>query len=195
MEEYYLLKDELQDQLKNAKHALKIEKQLKSQAINKSDRSHNEKLTRIEQENNLFLRQLYALQEELEGYYIKDKHPINYQNKKIYGADERIKQQLSYRLGTVIIEKSKSFSGMIFLPITLLSVKKAFNAEKKGQINTLPPLNSYADKHDAQRIKKHLSYRLGHATILTMKSPFGLVKLPFILRKVYREFKKESENV
>lgn len=53
----------------------------------------------------------------------------------------------------------------------------------------LPPIESYADAYEVPRVKKHLSYRLGEAAIKSMKSPFGIFKLPFALKSAHNDFK------
>jgi len=141
-----------------------------------------------EQENELLLTQLHSVQEELEKYYLENKGLK--EKKRYYGAAERVKSGLSYRLGMEIAEKSKSLSGLITLPFALRAVKKEYELEKLKQEETLPPIESYADAYDAQRVKKHLTYELGQTTIEMMGKPFGLLRLPFALlstRKKWRQ--------
>jgi hypothetical protein len=95
-----------------------------------------------------------------------------------------------------MIERSKSFFGLVFLPFSLLKIRATFKKEfKKKQAKKLPPIHTYADTYEAERVKEHLSYRLGQATIQSMKSPFGVFRLPFALRQVYREYKESRKNV
>lgn len=148
-------------------------------------------------ENQFLLEQLHQAQEELEKYYfeikeLKNKKTVIGNEERHYGAAERVKQQLSYRLGTKMIEDSKSFGGICGLPFTLYSEIKKFREEQKSQ-KKLTPLHKYADAHEAERVKKHLSYRLGQTMIETMKSPFGILKLPFAIKKVHTDYKKERQ--
>lgn len=148
-------------------------------------------------ENQFLLEQLHQAQEELEKYYfeikeLKNKKTVISNEERYYGAAERVKQQLSYRLGSKMIEDSKSFGGICSLPFTLYAEIKKFRTEKKTQ-KKLPPLHTYADAYEAERVKKHLSYRLGQTMIETMKSPFGILKLPFAIKKAHTDYKKERQ--
>jgi len=159
-------------------------------------KKENEKNTLFLKENDLLLLQLMSVQEELEKYYLENKSLKNQleEKKRYYGASDRIKQQLSYRLGATMIEKSKSIRGIISLPFTLLKVHSQYKKEMKDRKNQpkLPLIHTYADYYEAERVKKHLSYRLGQAMVNTLKgNPFGIFILPFKLRAIYKEFKRE----
>ena len=179
-------KDLLSLELKNNKQEF-IEKEI---ALRET---FEQSIQRKEDENSELLIQFMNVQEELEKYYLelqtlkKSKKEI----KRYYGAAERIKHQLSYRLGQNMIEKSKSFFGIMGLPFTLIQVyiqyKEDINKREK-----LPKIDTYSDAYDAQRVKKHLSYMLGQTMIKTMKNPLGLFILPFSLKKTYEKFKQQD---
>ena len=115
--------------------------------------------------------------------------------KKYYGAGERVRQQLGYRLGIKMIEESKSIGGILLLPFSLRGVYKEYKKEMKENANKkLPPIEKYADACEAERVKKHLAYRLGEAMIESMRSPLGIFTLPFALKKAHKEFKKARAN-
>ena len=149
-------------------------------------------------ENELLLSQLMSVQEELESYYLENEKLKQRIKKSIevkhYGAGERIKQQLSYRLGAVMIDHSHSFGGFISMPLALMKEQKKFKSELKKKIK-LPAIESYADAYDAARLKKHLSYRLGEVMVESSKSTFGFLKLPWTLRRAYVEYAKGKNNV
>ena len=149
-------------------------------------------------ENELLLTQLMSVQEELEKYYLENE-ALKEKKKEVkrhYGAAQRVKQQLSYRLGSKMIEESKSFGGILGMPFSLRTVYKEYKKDMKERADKkLPPIESYADAYEVPRIKKHLSYKLGEATIKSMKSPFGIFKLPFALKKAHREYKEGKVNV
>jgi hypothetical protein len=181
---------------------LQKEKQDVSQLREKLKKVENEKLSKdakqlkeLEEENELLLAQLHSVQEELERQYLKN---VEQQKKKesqrYYGAADRIKQQLSYRLGAKMIEDSKSSGGVILMPFTLYGEVKRYRKEQKTR-QKLPPIHKYADAYEAERVKKHLSYKLGSAMVESMKSPFGVFKLPFALKTAHKEYKKEKSNV
>ena len=146
-------------------------------------------------ENEELLTQLMSVQEELEKYYLENKRLKEKEKEKqrYYGAAERIKNQLSYRLGAKMIESSKSFFGIISLPFSLIAVVLEYKRDMKARKGKkLPPIASYADAYDAERVKGHLSYMLGQTMIKTMKHPLGIFILPFKLRSTYQTFKKNK---
>lgn len=214
LEKYYIEKKHIEEQLKHTGNELdkiktkysEIERQKeelskKVQELQKQTvQNDTPKTKELEEENKLLLEQLHHVQEELEKFYLqnielkkKNDTPNVQRKKQYYGASERIKQQLSYRLGALMIEKSKSFGGVLTLPFALYGETKKFRAEKASCQEKLPPLHTYADAYDAERIKKHLSYRLGQAMIYSMKSPLGIFKVPFALKKAHVEYKKERK--
>ncbi len=158
----------------------------------------------MQQENELILLQLHQVQEELERYYLENqqlkqrvpqllsnqniaKHPRRY-----YGAADRVKRQLSYRLGALMISRSNSFSGWLGMPTALLSEARRYKQDKLSREGEkLPPLSQYADVHEGERVKRHLSYRLGATLLANYRSPIGWVKLPWLMRQQVREFKRE----
>ena len=85
-------------------------RQKELQELEKSKTSENEEL----------LTQLMSVQEELEKYYLENRRlkEKKQEVKRYYGAAERVKQQLSYRLGAKMIEESKSFGGILTMPFS-----------------------------------------------------------------------------
>ncbi|MBF7066663.1 hypothetical protein IY885_00020, partial [Campylobacter volucris] len=65
---------------------------------------------------------------------------------------------------------------------------------KKDLSLKLPSLESYPDYQEAIKLKNHLSYKLGQALIKANKTWYGggYIKLPFEIRKLRKEFKKEK---
>ncbi|WP_157978183.1 hypothetical protein [Helicobacter burdigaliensis] len=88
-------------------------------------------------------------------------------------ATQRIKNQLSYKLGVALINNSKSLLGYIRMPYVLSYIKETHQKEQelyKQSITQnpnlkLPPLESYPDYEEAIKIKNHLTYKLGEALI------------------------------
>lgn len=116
------------------------------------------------------------------------------QSKPIYGACERVKNFLSYRLGKALVESKNPFL-FIILPLRLLFIVYSFKKEEKMYKKLAVfnpnfqklPLEQYADYEEALKIKEHLSYKLG---TLMLKNPFTFI---FNVFNVYRDFKKERE--
>ena len=115
-----------------------------------------------------------------------------------YGtAKARIQDQLSYKLGQAMIVNSKSISGCLLMPITLLSIaiahkqsKKIYQEKiKKDPSLKLPPIERYPDYKEAVKIKSYFSYKLGQILILHCKNPLILLKLPYQIAKEYKKIK------
>jgi len=179
-----------QNQTQKEKEELSKKLQQESKRVQETQKSKE-----IEEENKLLLEQLHLVQEELERYYLENQKLKTNQKPtrpRLYGAAERVKQQLSYRLGARMIEDSKTFTGTLAIPFTLYDEVQKFREEKKAQ-KKLPPIQTYADAYDAERVKKHLSYRLGQAMIQSIESPYGVFKLPSALKGAYNEYKSSRK--
>lgn len=118
------------------------------------------------------LQMLDRILENPEQYYIDT-------CQKPLGAADRVKNQLSYKLGSQIL-KAKSPIKILKLPFTLISIIKEHKFEQrvlsilyKQNPSLKPlPLESYGDYYKALKYKEHLSYKLGQALI---KNPFSFV--------------------
>lgn len=168
----------------------------KIEAAEKIAASNAQKLKELTQENGLLLSQLHQVQEELERYYLENKHlKAKLAPKKLYGAADRVKRQLSYRLGATMIQHSRSLGGWLSMPWALIDEVRAFRKERAaGARQKLPPIHTYADAHKAERVKRHLSYRLGQTMLKHANSPLGWLKLPFALRREVNDFRKWREE-
>jgi hypothetical protein len=170
------------------------------------DNNSEVKIKNLEEENELLLLQLHQVQEELERYFLElksiksgnfsDVDSFSYPQYRDstprgpYGAGGRIQGQLSYRLGRVLISQTRSFKGWISLPWALRKVIRDFRVEKSsGSNEKLPPIESYADAYDADRVRQHLSFRLGSVLIQRSRSPIGWMILPWALLKTIKDFR------
>ncbi|MBR8634527.1 glycosyltransferase family 2 protein [Campylobacter jejuni] len=123
-----------------------------------------------------------------------DEYYYNITNKPL-GAVNKIKDQLSYKIGFCIV-KNKNILDFIVLPIKLLSVltKHYFEKKVKNVIYKMQPelkskpIEEYADYYEALKIRKHLSYKLGKEIL---KHPFTFI---FKIRTIYKEYKKDAKN-
>ena len=146
----------------------------------------------IDKKTSELLNELHKVQELVEKYYLEnEKQKTKLQEKKYYGAGQRIKNQLSYRVGAHLVKSSHSFFGMLFLPITFFGVMSEYKEYmKERKTKKLPPIEKYSDYYDALRVQNHLSYLLGQTVVNTLKkNPFSIVILPFRLFKTYSYFK------
>jgi hypothetical protein len=160
----------------------------------KLQKTSEPKIKELEEEIDLILTQLHQVQEELERYYLENqdlKKKLPQPQTKPYGAAQRIQKRLSYRLGAVMIANSRSLTGWFRMPFALASEARAYRADKHARGDQkLPPIHTYADASDAERYKKHLSYRLGEVFIKYIKTPWGWLVLPFVIRGTIKNFKE-----
>lgn len=180
--------NESQKQIAN----LENDKQNAKQALEKSQKQiekHKQELPKLEQENQVLLKQLHIVQEELERYYNQAHNIQSEKTSLLYGAAERVKQDLPYRLGATMIQQSKSLKGLLSLPFTLKKIYREFQP-----IENLPDIASYQDAFEAEKVKRHLSYRLGRIWIKNIGNPIRVIYLPIALTKEVCGFKKNNKK-
>ena len=93
-------------------------------------------------------------------------------------------------------ERISTLKDLQKLKDTINKSNEIFTKELKEFIKELYEAKNIEDikiKMAEERIKSHLSYRLGKAMIEASKEPFGFLKLPFKLKKAYDEFKKDKK--
>lgn len=202
---------EIKYQLEKLKQSLK-NNEAKLQGLKRIERKMAAEISSLQQialsstkksDHELLLIQLNQAQKKLEYLYAENRllKSRNYSNKKIntldnrrkkyYGAADRIKQQLSYRLGATMIANSHNIKGWLKMPLALRSEVKDFRENQKiREASKLPPITKYCDFHEAERIKQHLSYRLGNTLILKSKSVSGWISMPWSLYNEVVDFRK-----
>lgn len=182
-------------QLAEVQSKLEAEKVAHAKAASQPAPEQSQSFKALAEENELLLTQLHQVQEELERYYLDNQRLKKQQvpaKPALYGAAQRVKQQLSYRLGAVMIERSRSLGGWLAMPWALSAEVRAFRQEHATKpAENLPPIHQYRDAHEAERVKQHLSYRLGNTLIRHGGSPLGWVKLPYALGREVRQFRQQ----
>lgn len=171
----------------NKKLILEIEnnKDLLSKAIKEKDV--------LSEENHRMILELHSIQEEFERLYMQVK--VNHERNLIYGAADRIKNQLEYRLGACLINSSTNICGIFKMPFSLMSVYSKYKKEyKEKRWNELPPLETYQDFQEGEKIKLHLSYRLGKVLMKYIKNPFMWLFIPYKLIMERSAFKKHKSS-
>ena len=171
---------------------VRLQNQLQEQNQRKEESQLEKQLNAYKEENLLILQQLHLVQEELERSLLEKKNKVENLRPIYYGAADRVRNYLSYQLGASMIKSSKSLGGWLMMPFSLLKVTKEFKKEQKKVTKKLPPLSSYQDYFEAERVKKHLSYKLGKTLLDNIKNPFCWVILPFKLLGTVREFRKQK---
>lgn len=150
--------------------------------------------------NELLTVQLQSTQEELEKYYISNQVSASFQkapnqsigSEKVYltGAAELIKQDLAYRIGSTMINHSKSAKSLAKLPAALFKEYRGFQITKADK-DSLLNIEMYIDAHEADKTKKHLSYRIGKVLVDGFETPTSPIKIPFRMAKEIIDFKKK----
>lgn len=172
--------------------------------LRKSESSTDTSISKesLKKENDMLLEQLHHTQEELEKYYLKSQcrsspslHEKNADQQQFktavyYGAADRVKQDLPYRLGATMVSHSKSVKDLAGLPYSLVKEYKSFKGSNSNQ-QLLPKMEEYYDIHEAEKVKSHLSYKLGKMLVEGMSSPKDFVKLPFRMSKETIKFKRK----
>ncbi|WP_429080635.1 hypothetical protein [Aeromonas bivalvium] len=175
--------------------AQKLLEAAQSEGQQKLDEQHMQ-LKTLGDENSLLLSQLHQVQEELERYYLDNQLLKKQLPAPMYGSAQRVKQELEYRLGSVMIKRSRSLTGWLGMPWALAAERQAWRQHFATlSQKALPAIDSYHDAHEAERVKCHLSYRLGQVLIRNGKSPLGWVKLPFALSREVQQFRLQRKVV
>ncbi|EAK0951526.1 hypothetical protein A0Z28_00700 [Campylobacter lari] len=159
----------------------------------------------LKQKNEKILEHLFLMGVDIENKYRHDFlcNQNNEKNKIIefysrYGtAKQRIQDQLSYKIGQIIIENSKSIFGICSMPFIILANIIVFRQKRKNYLKNikknplmkLPPLEQYPDYSEALKLKNHLSYRLGNFIIT---NPLKSFFCPYFILKIIYQFKKEK---
>lgn len=176
-----------------AKEKQKLESELASLKETKQKADEQTKISNnAKQENELLISQLHQVQEELERYYLENQK-LKSQNQTpakpvYYGAAERVKEDLPYRLGATMVNHSKSAKDLAVLPLALAKEYREFNKNKPS--DNLPDLAQYQDADEAEKVKKHLSYRLGKTLVDGVKSK-KVLDLPVKLGREIVGFNKK----
>ncbi|WP_301008290.1 HAD-IA family hydrolase [Helicobacter sp. UBA3407] len=112
---------------------------------------------------------------------------INLHPKTLFGAPERVKNHLAYKLGSSLVA-AKSFKSFVLLPLRLIFICFGHLIDMRiKKFHKLPPLEAYADYLESLKYKKHLSYRLGSALL---NNPLTFA---FKISQIYREYKGEKQ--
>ncbi|HEH9408462.1 TPA: hypothetical protein SIA33_001437 [Aeromonas salmonicida] len=187
--------EQLTRQIAEAKAALNAEKGATAKSLASiRTQLESERAKSVSEENRLLLSQLHQVQEELERYYLDNQRLKQQLPAPLYGAAEHIRQQLDYRLGAVMIQRSRSLSGWLGMPWALRDEAKSFYEDQaKRPAENRPPLHTYCDVDEAERMKRHLSYRLGSTMLTHNKTLVGWFKLPFALRREIKQFQRQHK--
>jgi hypothetical protein len=160
--------------------------------------SRKKNVDEIAVDENLLVKQLYNVQQQLEKYYIENqalkksnttKAVPKVAAPKLEGAVDRFKEELPYKVGSTIIKQSKSVKGMLTLPYTLVKLKKE-SVLKSELEKKLPPLSDYSDAQDIEKLKNHLSYKVGYVLVNEKNSFQDWIRVPYELSRELLKFRR-----
>jgi hypothetical protein len=165
--------------------------------LQSENRSINELLAKATQDREQLVELLHHTQEQLESRFLQNREASQPSSGSPAptGAADRVKSQLSYRIGSLMVRRSKSLTGLLGLPVALWKEKKSFVRERsQNKEKHLPPIHEYADAHLAEQVKKQLSYRLGSVVVRDSKSPLGWLRMPFSILWCIQSFHQQRES-
>lgn len=156
--------------------------------------SNEDLIYRLKSENDLLLNQLNIVQEELENLLLEKRALKDIKDKPeiYYGAGERVKKELPYRIGATMISHSHSLNGLLTLPLALISEGSSYYREAKKVEHEQPPIEKYEDMYEAERVKQHLSYKLGTVVLNHSKTLKGWVNMPLAIHNEVKSFRKKQ---
>ncbi|MCB8747857.1 hypothetical protein LHU53_13175 [Rhodoferax sp. U2-2l] len=143
--------------------------------------------------NEQLLTQLFQAQEEQERRF----HGITSAPPALVDLTpaDRVRQQLSYRLGSTMIERSRTLTGWLSMPVALVKTTRQYRRDLAARAgHPRPAPANVHDKQMADSVKQHLSYKLGTTLIDHSRSPIGWVKMPFALRREVKDFKQRKHG-
>ncbi|RIY33667.1 hypothetical protein CJP74_01380 [Psittacicella melopsittaci] len=149
------------------------------------------------EEKYLQLQERFAA--KIEGQFVprEQKPQAKQKVKLLYGAPDRVKNHLSYRLGTQIIKAGKSFPQMLLLPYNLAATYRSYRKYRKSIKGIVQPrLKDYQDYAQGEQVMENLSYRLGKVLIQDFRQPykFRWLALPKHLRQQVLEFRQQKKD-
>ncbi len=145
-------------------------------------------------EGDIALNQLLNTQIKLENTLAENKKLTtiieNQKNKNKaseVGARQKVLDSLEYRVGQYLLINSKDVYG-------LLKIVKGLGALKESNFSRLnmEGLNNYKDVKEAEKVMRHLSFRLGKV-VLNCESPLDYVAIPWSMLSEYKAFKNNKK--
>jgi hypothetical protein len=159
-------KQRLSGQLQQLQQALGAEKAKATQQREERQKAsveYDKKLREFGAENELLLTQLHQVQEELERIYLR-KQELEQRDAKSTVRNRAAGERAKQRIRG-LIERLK-------------------NADKRLKTERM---------YEAERVKQHISYRLGEVVLRHGRTPWGWLILPFALIRVARVYRRQRQ--
>lgn len=196
--------DEVQSAERQARDRLEVEVQelrarLSLAAPARKAEASADGVEALRAENEWMLDQLHELQREIErlecGMPRQPKPANSTPAQPLFGAAERVRECLDYRIGAAMIRHARTPLGWLRLPGAVLAEVWRHQWRRwRSPAGPRPPLQAYRDAHEGERTKLHLSYRLGHVTLANAWHPVGWLRLPFALARELHAFRARQRH-
>ncbi|WP_350561907.1 hypothetical protein [Psychrobacter sp. CAL346-MNA-CIBAN-0220] len=105
-----------------------------------------------------------------------------------HSPESRTKNDLPYRLGAAMI-RTKTIKDAVLLPAVLTKEYHKFK-EIEQELISLPALENANDILEVEKLRGHLSYKLGNTVTKSLESPRKFIALPLNISKEIMKFKK-----
>ena len=102
----------------------------------------------------------------------------------------RIQNQLSYKIGKVLVQGEKNINGLLQIPTEIIKAIKEFKEYRRSIKNIqLIKIENCKDYSDALKAKNYLSYKIGNELVKSFKQWYigRFLLLPFSLFKIYKK--------
>lgn len=131
----------------------------------------------------ILLAQMHAMQSQMEDLYLENFNLTNKENfnhttaiTKYKASPEIVKNDISYRLGSIIIENSKSARSITSVPKLVIKEYKEYNKRLKNK--EVESLEMFEDSEATLKVKRHLKYQVGEVVADSLDTPIKLLGLP-----------------
>ncbi|MBF7068968.1 hypothetical protein, partial [Campylobacter volucris] len=129
---------------------------------------------------------------------IKNIDIISLENKKRYPefyiyrdygtAVQSVKNTLSYKIGSTIVNSFKNKIDIFKLPYLIYKI--ILNHKETEYL----PIEAFPDYESGKKITNFLSYKIGDVFVNAYDTKFGLLKIPYLFFKTYINFKKRKNK-
>ena len=92
-----------------------------------------------------------------------------------------------------MVTNSKTFTGLLKIPVSIWRAHRDYKSYAKETHGKLPKIFEYADYAEAEKVKKHLSYRIGLVLVSHAKKPTKWLNLPIALYQEISSFRHQNK--
>lgn len=182
-----LKEDKLVNQIRLLQDELETQKK-----INEDDRKNIS--NQVKSLNLSVIENLYRTQEEAEILYSKSLNESS-EVVKTYGAAEFVKNSIAYQLGALIVDSSKKHT-YFKIPVKISQLYSNYLKEcLRKDLESTEKLNQFLDVDEAEKVKSHLSFKIGKMFISNTVSLNKVKALPFSLMEEFFLFRNSQKSI